>query len=307
MNDIIFKDENNKKFSLDGKINELYEKIKSYESFLKVKIDNDTEEIEKQYSDLIESMKKSVEQLKVKQLSPNKKLEQMQIKLDISELNTALQLKEIEKEDELENAKEAFQKKQETHNINIEKRKDEIIEFAKSCSQVIEKVIKSDESEFLKNKNLENWISTLDDNWKSIRERYVDMIDNERKSIKIFSLRLEELNTQKGSITNELEKAEKEKKFLEEKIQLEIIDGDASILIESENKKIEESHKKINKIERDIKKISIQRDAAKEKIDIIKTMIDEIIEEILITKFKDAGIIVPDFIKSIKYFGNNQI
>lgn len=307
MSDIIFKDENNKKFSLDGKIAELYEKIKSYDSFLKVKIDNDTDEIEKQYSELIDSMKKSVEQLKVKQLSPNKKLEQMQIKLDISELNTALQLKEIEKEDELENAKEAFQRKQEVHNTNIEKRKNEIIEFAKSCSQVIEKVIKSDESEFQKNKSLENWISTLDNNWKSIRERYVDMIESERKSIKIFSLRLEELNTQKGTVINELEKAEKEKKFLEEKIQLEIIDGDSSVLIESENKKIDESHKKINKIERDIKKISIQRDASKEKIDIIKTMIDEIIEEVLITKFKDAEIIIPDFIKSIKYFGNNQI
>jgi len=304
MSNVNLKDETNKKPSLDGIINELQEKIKSYQSFLNVKIEDKTEEIKKEYNKMIDSMKKSVEQLRGKQVAPHKKLEQMNIQLDISDLKAALQLKEIEMEDELENAKEEFQRNQAQHNTNAEKRKNEIMDLAKDCSHTIEKVIKSEESELTKDKKLFTLVETLDTNWKGIRERYTDMIENERKNIKIFSLRLEELNSQKTSINNFLEKAQKEKKFLEEKIQLEIIEGESAKL-ESENQKIDDSQRKISKIEREIKKISIQRDTSKEKIDIIKTMIDEIIEEMVVNKFKDAKIDIPDFINLIKYFEEN--
>ena len=307
MSNANLKNDNNKKASITGKIDELLEKIKSYQSFLNVEIEDNSEEIKKNYHNIIDSMKKSVEQLKGKQLTPSKKLEQMNIKLDISELNAALQLKEIELEDELENAKDEFENKKIQHSTNVDKRKNEIIDLAKSSSETIEKVIKSRDNELTdeKNEKIVNLVTTLDNAWKIVRERYADMIESERKNIKIFSLRLEDLSSQKTSIANFIEKSQKEKEFLEGKIQLEIIDGESSDLMENENQQIDDSQKKINKIEREIKKISIQRDTSKEKIDIIKTMIDEIIEEMLVGKFKEAEVAIPDFIASIKYFGTN--
>ena len=307
MSNANLKNDNNKKASITGKIDELLEKIKSYQSFLNVEIEDNSEEIKKNYHNIIDSMKKSVEQLKGKQLTPSKKLEQMNIKLDISELNAALQLKEIELEDELENAKDEFEHKKIQHSTNVDKRMNEIIDLAKSSSETIEKVIKSRDNELTdeKNEKIVNLVTTLDNAWKIVRERYADMIESERKNIKIFSLRLEDLSSQKTSIANFIEKSQKEKEFLEGKIQLEIIDGESSDLMENENQQIDDSQKKINKIEREIKKISIQRDTSKEKIDIIKTMIDEIIEEMLVGKFKEAEVAIPDFIASIKYFGTN--
>jgi|GEM_PF-6494163 len=307
MSNANLKNDNNKKASITGKIDELLEKIKSYQSFLNVEIEDNSEEIKRNYHNIIDSMKKSVEQLKGKQLTPSKKLEQMNIKLDISELNAALQLKEIELEDELENAKDEFENKKIQHSTNVDKRKNEIIDLAKSSSETIEKVIKSRDNELTdeKNEKIVNLVTTLDNAWKIVRERYADMIESERKNIKIFSLRLEDLSSQKTSIANFIEKSQKEKEFLEGKIQLEIIDGESSDLMENENQQIDDSQKKINKIEREIKKISIQRDTSKEKIDIIKTMIDEIIEEMLVGKFKEAEVAIPDFIASIKYFGTN--
>ena len=307
MSNANLKNDNNKKASITGKIDELLEKIKSYQSFLNVEIEDNSEEIKRNYHNIIDSMKKSVEQLKGKQLTPSKKLEQMNIKLDISELNAALRLKEIELEDELENAKDEFENKKIQHSANVDKRKNEIIDLAKSSSETIEKVIKSRDNELTdeKNEKIVNLVTTLDNAWKIVRERYADMIESERKNIKIFSLRLEDLSSQKTSIANFIEKSQKEKEFLEGKIQLEIIDGESSDLMENENQQIDDSQKKINKIEREIKKISIQRDTSKEKIDIIKTMIDEIIEEMLFGKFKEAEVAIPDFIASIKYFGTN--
>ncbi|MDR3259178.1 MAG: hypothetical protein LBT51_06115 [Fusobacteriaceae bacterium] len=300
-----------KEFKMSNTINDkfefLIEKIEEYEKEENKKLENDIEKVRAQHESSLRLIRKNIEDLQGKSLTAYKKMEQMQMMLDVSDLKTDLKLKELEIEDLIERAEEEYLKKIERHKEDLESVKNDIIEDASDCSHFIERVIKGNKDDKIDDIPLADIIDSLDPDWKCLRERYNDIIGNERKNVKIFTLNLESLNVQRSNATNELKKCEIEKNFLQGKIGLDIIDSDSIQLVNGEIKKIETARKDLSKIERDIKRVNIQRDSCKDKIEIIKTMIDEIIGEMVDEYFKNIERELPEFLSGVKYFGKNSI
>jgi len=288
--------------TLTDKFESLCEKIAEYESEKEKKIENNLEQIKLEHEAELRMIRKNIEDMQGKDLSSVKTMDRMTMQLELSDLRTELKLKELEIDDMLERAQEDFQRVFTAHKEKLEQIKTEIIEDAKECALYAEGAVKGNRDDQIGGATLETMIDTLDSDWKCLRERYGELITNQRNNIKIYSRQLEELNGQRARASAELEKCENEKNFLQGKIGLDIVD-DESVTLDGGLKKIDAAKRNIAKIEREIKKANIRRDACKEKIDIIKTMIDEVIAEMVDEYFQMSDRAIPDYLRDVKFFG----
>jgi hypothetical protein len=300
-----------KEFKSTNIINEkfefLIEKIEGYEKEENKNLENDIEKVKAQHENSLRLIRKNIEDLQGKSLTAYKKMEQMQMMLDVSDLKRDLELKELEIEDLIEVAEEEYLKKVELHKEDLQNIKNNIIEDASSCANFVERVIKGNKDDIIDGTPLIDIVDSLDQEWKYLRDRYNEIIGKERNNVKMHTFTLENLNFERSTATNELKKCEIEKNFLQGKIGLDIIDSESIQSVNGESKKIETARKNLSKIERNIKRVNIQRDSCKDKIEIIKTMIDEIIGEMVEEYFKNIERELPEFLSRVKYFGKNAI
>lgn len=292
--------------TLADKLESLGYKIAEYEAEKEKRIESNIEKIKLDHENNLRLIRKSIDEMQEKKDSSYKKMEQMQIMLDVSDLRTELKLKELELEDILEKAEEDYLRKISAHKEELELFKNEIIAEAKECAMFAEGAVKGNREDHVNGMVLEAIIDTLDSDWKCLRERYGEIINNQRNKIKVFSRQLEDLSVQKSHAISELEKCENEKNFLQGKIGLDIIDDENISLVDGGLKKIDAAKRHISKIEREIKKTHIQQDACKEKIDIIKAMIDEVIGEMTKEYFKTIGMEIPNYLWNVKYFDKTE-
>jgi len=289
--------------TLADRLESLCYKIAEYEIEREKTIESNVEKVKLEHENDLRLIRKNIEELRGKNLSDYKKMEQMQIKLDVNDLQTELQLKELELEDILERAEEEYLRQISTHKEELELFQRDILEEAALCGLYAEGAVKGNREDMVNGVPLETVIDALDSDWKSLRDRYWEIIGTQRSNIKRFSQRLEELNIQKGEAVAELEKSENEKNFLQGKIGLDIIDNESVSLVDGGLKRIDAAKRNILRIEREIKKTNIQRESCKEKIDIIKTMIDEVIGEMVLEYFQLNRQEIPEFLSNTKYFG----
>ncbi|MDR1835409.1 MAG: hypothetical protein LBQ96_06365 [Fusobacteriaceae bacterium] len=289
--------------TLADRLESLCYKIAEYEIEREKTIESNVEKVKLEHENDLRLIRKNIEELRGKNLSDYKKMEQMQIKLDVNDLQTELQLKELELEDILERAEEEYLRQISTHKEELELFQRDILEEAGLCGLYAEGAVKGNREDMVNGVPLETVIDALDSDWKSLRDRYWEIIGTQRSNIKRFSQRLEELNIQKGEAVAELEKSENEKNFLQGKIGLDIIDNESVSLVDGGLKRIDAAKRNILRIEREIKKTNIQRESCKEKIDIIKTMIDEVIGEMVLEYFQLNRQEIPEFLSNTKYFG----
>ena len=287
--------------TLTEKFDELLDKLNQYHEYSNIEIINNVETVKREQQEEIEKLQQELDEHKEREQSAGSKLAQMQMALEIASLHSDLKLKELENEYVADQAEEEYQERLEEHKIQLLSREKTILQMANECAVYVEKAVKGYPDDVVNGVEIREFLESLPEEWQEIRAQYLSLIENERKNIEILSLQANELEEEKISALAEYEKCKKEKVFIQEKIDLDII-GNGLDQMQEENRKIANLEREINRITRENKKVAIQRDTSREKIDIIQAMIDGVISEFLAERLSARNIHIPAFLATVKYF-----
>lgn len=298
---------------MESRLTWLKDKLTEYQQLLK----NGPQKIENnkvsEVLDEINNMKEEIKKLTEESINKSK-IEQMKILMNISSLESEIQVKELsldEIKDEIETAKKEVKENFEQEKNN---KKEEIIEYLINTENMLEKAVKNNVETISLNKDLED-----------IKTYYINVSTLENNNLKKFNL--------------ELDKIEKEGKEIEE--TYESLISQAQIYARSATewfskdatniwgdfdedkwddyqwegrqcqeemnrlyKEAEPYKKKVNTFRNQKEQLNIKINGTQNKLNKLNDLLNEMLYEIIQEEIKKRGIIFPTEIISdeLKYF-----